>query len=158
MEHAYRLTVGEMIPARHGSGLGVLVRAGEVSNSGSEDLNVEEGCGASPQSVGAYDACCPPSWGSGEAVRRWKITKRVLTTLTPPLLNMKRLGRLPERLLERMGDDLWEVRFDGRVVASQPTRTAALSAARGLAIAAAVRGERSKILAPTQAGMTVELH
>ena len=56
----------------------------------------------------------------------------------------------------RLRDDLWEVRLDGRLLSGQPTRRQALSVAEVLAHAAALRGDRSKILVGTMDGVTIE--
>ena len=53
-------------------------------------------------------------------------------------------------------DNLWEVWLDGRLLSGQPTQREALNVAEVLAHAAALRGERSKILANTPGGLTVE--
>jgi len=57
----------------------------------------------------------------------------------------------------RERDGLWEVRLGNRLLSGQPTRIQALSVARALARAAALRGERSKIRAGTFDGVTVEI-
>ena len=46
----------------------------------------------------------------------------------------------------RLQDGLWEVRLEDRLLSVQPTQMAALSVADALAHAAALRGERSRIL------------
>lgn len=45
----------------------------------------------------------------------------------------------------RLVDGVWQVRFDSRIVSSQPTQMDALAAAQALAHAGALRGERSRI-------------
>ena len=63
---------------------------------------------------------------------------------------------LIQNYVVRERDGLWEVRLDGRLVSGQPTRREALGVAEALVRAAALRGERSKILVGTMDGVTVE--
>ena len=57
-----------------------------------------------------------------------------------------------------LDEDLWEVCLDGQLLSVQPTRREALNVAEALARAAALRGERSKILAGIMDGRgSVEL-
>jgi len=57
-----------------------------------------------------------------------------------------------------LNDDLWEVCLNGRLLSAQPTRREALNVADILAHGAALRGQRSKILADIVDGRgTVEL-
>ena len=51
---------------------------------------------------------------------------------------------------------LWQVRFDGRLVSSQPTQMEALGVAQALAQAGALRGDRSKILVGDLDGEPIE--
>jgi hypothetical protein len=57
-----------------------------------------------------------------------------------------------------LNDELWEVCLDGRLLSAHPTRREALNVVDALAGAAALRGERSKILAGIMDGVgAVEL-
>jgi hypothetical protein len=62
-----------------------------------------------------------------------------------------------QEFVVRERDGLWEVRLGGRLLSGQPTRREALSVAEALVHAAALRGERCRILAGTFDGVTVEL-
>jgi len=61
-----------------------------------------------------------------------------------------------QEFVVRERDGLWEVRLGGRLLSGQPTRREALSVAEALVHAAALRGERCRILAGTFDGVTVE--
>ena len=56
----------------------------------------------------------------------------------------------------REEDRLWKVRLGRRLVSGQPTRREAICVADALARAAAMRGQRSKILVGTFDGVAVE--
>lgn len=56
----------------------------------------------------------------------------------------------------RLRDGLWEIRLGDQLLSGQPTQMDALHVAEALAHAAAVRGERSKILVGELDGHPIE--